>query len=548
MNRTDGLQLSVVIATHGRRELLRRCLEALTAQTLDPAAFEVLVADDGSNDGTAQMAEGFEAPFRLRVLRLDKRGQAAAQNDAIAVAEAPVCLFVDDDVIPSPGMVAAHAAAHREGDRLLGVGPLIQRPPDARDWYAHAFASAWNDHYESLERRGPTWADCYGGNLSVPRSGLIEVGGFSTEFQTADDTELAFRLCEAGHVPTYLPEAEGVHDDQKRWWRMIQDAQRIGAGSHALIERHPAMLAKRLGWFQVPTPREVRLRRLLLALRVPAALLARLGRLLPGPGRRQIWLYFVSRYAFWQGVRSGMSRDRWIRLTHGVPVLMYHAFGARVERDRYVMPRRSFARQMRLLALLRYRAIGLEQLARDLREQRLPPRRAVVITIDDGYRDNLEIALPVLRRHGFTATVFLVSRRLGGVNDWDGEGVVSGRPLMSLDEIARMGEAGISFGAHTRTHPSLPDLADDAVADEIAGSRADLERSLGEAVHTFAYPYGRRDERAVAAAGAAGFAGACNTHPEHARLGDELMQIPRVEIRGTDSLPRFLRKLWLGGP
>jgi peptidoglycan/xylan/chitin deacetylase (PgdA/CDA1 family) len=171
-----------------------------------------------------------------------------------------------------------------------------------------------------------------------------------------------------------------------------------------------------------------------------------------------------------------------------------------------------------------------------------------VITSDDGYRDNLEIALPIMRRHGFTATVFLVSRRLGGVNDWDGEGAVSGRPLMSLEEIARMREHGISFGAHTRTHPSLPDLPDGSVEDEIAGSRADLEQSLGEPIQTFAYPYGRRDERAVGAARATGFIAACNTHPEHARLGDELMQVPRLEIRGTDSLPRFLRKLWLGGP
>ena len=98
------------------------------------------------------------------------------------------------------------------------------------------------------------------------------------------------------------------------------------------------------------------------------------GALIPGAGRRQVWFGFVSRYAFWRGVRSGMSRERWRQTTRGVPVLMYHAFTDSGEGDRYVMPGGRFARQMRLLALLRYRVDpGFEQLAPALRDFR--PRR-----------------------------------------------------------------------------------------------------------------------------------------------------------------------------
>lgn len=540
-------RISVVIATHDRCELLRRCLRSLAEQTLDPADFEVIVAADGCGDGTVEMAEGFGTRLGVRVLRLPKRGKSAALNEGIEAAGRPVCLFLDDDMIASPGLLAAHEAAHREGTKVLGIGRLTQRPPKARDWYAHAFAKAWNDHYAVLARRKPTWEDCYGGNISAPRAALVEVGGFSAEFRTGEDTELAFRLCEAGHVPTYLPEAEAVHDDQKRRGRMLEDARQIGADSHKLVERHPSALTKRLGSFRVPTPREVRLRRLFLALRVPPTALALLGRLIPGAGRRQIWLYFVSRYAFWEGVRRNTSRSRWVQLTHGTPVLMYHAFGRGRERDRYILPKRSFSRQMRLLAALRYRVITLEELLDHLSRHELPPRRAVVITIDDGYRDNLEIALPILTRHGFPATLFLVSERLGSVNDWDSEAAVGGRPLLSLEQVAQMGSAGVRIGAHTRTHCSLPDVDDEAVSAEIAGSRRDLEESLGEPVETFAYPYGRRDERAIAAAGHAGFLGACTTHPDRAHLDDDMLLIPRIEVRGTDTIFRFLRKLWLGG-
>jgi peptidoglycan/xylan/chitin deacetylase (PgdA/CDA1 family) len=170
----------------------------------------------------------------------------------------------------------------------------------------------------------------------------------------------------------------------------------------------------------------------------------------------------------------------------------------------------------------------------------------VAITIDDGYRDSLDVALPVLRRHRQTATIFLVSGLLGRRNDWHGESTED-RALLSLEEVRSMRAGGIEVGAHSRTHPSLPDLADEAVREEIGGSREDLQASLGAAVRTFAYPYGRHDARAVAAAAEAGFTGAATTYARHAMRGEDPLLIPRIEIEGTDSTRRFLRKLWLGG-
>src|SRR5262245_56834548 len=114
---------------------------------------------------------------------------------------------------------------------------------------------------------------------------------------------------------------------------------------------------------------------------------------------------------------------------------MYHAFGSEDEGDRYVISRRAFARQLRLLKLLRYRPIGFAELARTLEAGEAPPPRSVVITIDDGYADNLEIAKPLLRRRRFPATVFLVSKGIGGVNDWTHEGAVSGRRLLTEAEV-----------------------------------------------------------------------------------------------------------------
>jgi peptidoglycan/xylan/chitin deacetylase (PgdA/CDA1 family) len=284
-------------------------------------------------------------------------------------------------------------------------------------------------------------------------------------------------------------------------------------------------------WFDA-APHELILRRALLSLRVPPAALAF------GPAR---WRAFVSRLAHWRSVRRRMTAEEWRRSTRGVPVLLYHAFGE--EDDRYMVSPRAFARHMRLLALLGFRVVSYGDLAGALRSE----SRTAVLTIDDGYADNGTAAAPVLARHGFGATVFIVSGRLGADNDWSDAPPLRGRPMLAAEDLRRLRASGLEFGAHTRTHPALPDLTDDAIADEVASSRAELERVLGEPVSSFAYPYGRADDRAVAAVRGAGFAGACTTEPRPARLDDDPFLIPRIEVKRSDSLLRFVLKVWFGG-
>jgi glycosyltransferase involved in cell wall biosynthesis len=538
-------ELSVLIASHGRRALLQRCLDALAGQTLDPASFEVIVADDGSTDGTGELVESFAAPFRLRLLRLQKGGKSTALNAAIEAAEGEVCVFLDDDIVASPELLEGHLAAHREEPKTLGIGKLVQPPPADGNWFGVAHADAWNERYEGLSHKQPDWPDCYGGNFSAPHEALRSVGGFDTEIAAIEDVELGHRLCAAGCSPRYLPAADGVHDDTKGARRILADVRRYGAFCAEFAEGSPEARRKLLGWFLDTTPREVLLRRALIALRLSPRAIAALGRAIPGAGRKRIWFGFVSRYTFWLGARSGMGRERWRQTTGGVPVLMYHAFGP--ERDRYLLSGRAFNRQLRLLALLRYRVISFEELARMLREDRPPPPRSVVLTIDDGYADNREIALPILRRRRMRATLFLVSRGLGGRNGWTEEGAVAGRALLSAEEARQIRGEELEIGAHTRTHPSLPDVPDGEVDAEIGGSREDLEKLLGAPVATFAYPYGRFDRRAAQAAERAGFLAACTVESRLAKLGDDPFLVPRIEVRGEDSTLRFLRKLWLGG-
>lgn len=308
-------QLSVVIPSYNRRDLLQRCLDSLAGQTQDPDTFEVVVADDGSSDGTAEMAEGLETPFHLKVLKLENGGWAAALNAGARASRGTICLHLDDDVVASPQLVAEHIAAHKDGGHLTGVGKLVQQPPEATDWYAHACARGLTEHYEDLVHRPADWTDCYGANLSAPRSVLIESGGFAMDIPAAVDLELGFRLSRAGYPPRYIPGAKGVHDDQKLVPQMLRDARSQGVAHLQVAERHPATLPQLLDWVNAAGPKELALRRFLIAIRVPPSVLAPIGRFLPGVGRKMVWLHFVRRFAFWLSVRQNVGRDRWRELT-----------------------------------------------------------------------------------------------------------------------------------------------------------------------------------------------------------------------------------------
>ena len=473
----------------------------------------------------------------------------AALAAAVAASEGRICIFLGEDVAASPTLVAAHLAGHATNEPTVGIGTLTNEVPDRRDWYARAAAIASNRRPDSSRHgRRIGWRHVHAENFSISRASLDEVGGLpGISPLRAAIAELAFQLDSAGYAARYLADAAGRRRSDASGRQLLAEREHEGAAHAELANLDPAMTPGLLGWFADATPREVILRRSVLTLRARPSLLAALGRFVPGEDRKQQWFTFVSNCAYWAPVRERLTRDEWKQLARGVPVLLYHAFGEHDESNRFVISERVFARQMRLLALLGFKVLSYDAFAELIRDGRLPPPRTAVLTIDDGYADNGEIAAAILERHGFGATIFLVSNRLGAVNDWSDAAPLRGRELLSVSQIDSLRKRGIEFGAHTRTHACLPDVADETVADEVESSRWDLEEALGIPVRTFAYPYGRLDGRAIVAVERTGFVSACTTDPRLVRLDDHPLLIPRIEIRRRDPLWRFLRKVWFGG-
>jgi len=224
-----------------------------------------------------------------------------------------------------------------------------------------------------------------------------------------------------------------------------------------------------------------------------------------------------------------------------IPILMYHNIATPPRdlkrwRSLYVHPR-SFARQMALLKRLGYVGLSMDAAMPYLRGER--HGLVAVVTLDDGYADNLANALPVLLRHGFSATCYTVSGALGRYNEWDDAKLGVRKPIMDAAQLRAWHAAGMEVGAHTRTHPRLSQCGDKPLHDEIAGNKADLEDIIGASVTQFCYPYGDHDERVVAATREAGYAAATTVRRGRAQPGSDLWRLPRVAVARSHILPQF---------
>lgn len=222
--------VSVVIPTHQRRMTLAEVLEGLDQQDFPLSSFEVVVVCDGCTDGTRQMLATARYGFSLKVLELPGRGPAAARNAGIAVAAAPLVLFIDDDVVPTPTLVSQHVRAHGSATNLAVLGPMLAPERGLSPWLA-AEARALRKQYEAMAAAlwVPTARQFYTGNASLRREHLLRAGGFAEDFTRAEDVQLAYRLMSAGVIFRFEPAASGTHKARRPFRSWLRNAYDYGA-------------------------------------------------------------------------------------------------------------------------------------------------------------------------------------------------------------------------------------------------------------------------------------------------------------------------------
>ena len=495
------MKVSVVMATFNRCGMLARSLPRLFDQDLPAGEYEVVVVVDGSTDGTNELIGSFHPRCGFQVIKQPNRGQTAALNAGVRAASGTLVLFYDDDLVCDRELLRVHVQAHSDGIPKVVFGPVIVAPTSDPGPATQWTRVHLDGYFDGLSvGAGLPWHKSYTGpNCSLPRALFLQAGGYDEVVtgRRMEDMELGLRLSKMGIRFEYEPLALTHHVCLKSSGDLVQDASCDGRTLVAMCRKHPefrayasltAVLAGP-GWRQAIVRNSARLPAVTDTLLAVASQTIELAN---NSEHLRRWAYRLLNLriavAFLRGAVQETGSWQALKAYYGrrLPVLLYHDVGPARSGGRHpelVVSPRQFAYQIRWLKRIGYTGISPSEW-QAWRFQGVPlPRKPVLITFDDAYANIATHALPVLRRQGFSAGVFVITRKIGEANAWDGES------LMTEPQIRYWAAHGIEFGGHSRNHFDLTTLPPAAVKTEVGGSAEDLS-SLGLLVQTFAYPFG----------------------------------------------------------
>jgi peptidoglycan/xylan/chitin deacetylase (PgdA/CDA1 family) len=260
-------------------------------------------------------------------------------------------------------------------------------------------------------------------------------------------------------------------------------------------------------------------------------------RLNPGPYYRLVALY--ENLLLW----TTPGPEPKASMPNGVTILAYH----RVSRDRDVLavsPDR-FRRQLELVRARGGRFISLEEVITRLDEPVSSP--LVSVGFDDGYLDNLLVALPILEELEVPATIFLTSGIAAGREGFHWYRGAQPAAIRWADARAVAEHPLVDFQSHGVQHLRLPVLGDDALRHEVGAAREEIEQELGKPVTVYCYPAGLFGDREVRVARETGYAAAVSASPGVNLRGADLFRLKRLMVSRADGERRFAVKLAAGG-
>lgn len=221
-----------------------------------------------------------------------------------------------------------------------------------------------------------------------------------------------------------------------------------------------------------------------------------------------------------------------------VPIFMYHYVSELppnpdiYRRDLTLAPEK-FEAQLQYMAAEGYHTITLTDLYLHLKQGYPLPEKPVALTFDDGYRDAYEVVFPLLLDYGFTGTFFVLATPAHF--EWEG--------YMTWAQMKEMSDAGMDIQSHGRDHVDLSGRSYDYLIYQIVGIQEAIQYHTGKLPRFFCYPSGRYDANVIAVLKSAGYWGAATTTWGRTHTRDNLFEMQRLRIRGSDTLESFIGKL-----
>ncbi len=223
-----------------------------------------------------------------------------------------------------------------------------------------------------------------------------------------------------------------------------------------------------------------------------------------------------------------------------VPILTYHNI-EQTSKSRFTITVDLFEQQLRYMKENGYVGITLEQLLHFLRYEEPLPRKAVVITIDDGYKSAKTVAAPLLQKYGFPATFFIYTDFIGG-----------GKHALTWSELKELKSTGFDVEAHSKTHNNLavppanesPTERAARLDTEIVATKQLIEQRIGAEVRYYAYPYGGFDPEVVAKVRAAGYQVGFGAQKGSNPFFIDRYRLKRYSVFMEKDLTKFIEMLW----
>jgi GT2 family glycosyltransferase/SAM-dependent methyltransferase/glycosyltransferase involved in cell wall biosynthesis len=240
-------EISVVLPTCNRREILRVCLASLAFQSLPSHRWEAIVVDDGSSDATQDFCENVLLPFPLHYFRQENQGPGAARRNGVEHARGEFLLLCNDDTIASSNLLAEHLSVQRQhpGGKRAVLGEFrYSESVGTRALSLFVNTSVFFFPQSTLKKDSlydqAYFVTC---NLSVRREEVLKAGNFDPRFRVAEDTELGTRLVQNGLRVIYHPEAIAWHEHAQFTTNdLLRRARAYGTADWLLFATHPHLL------------------------------------------------------------------------------------------------------------------------------------------------------------------------------------------------------------------------------------------------------------------------------------------------------------------